>query len=259
MDETPRPSDAMPPGTPGDSRLWLLPALGLLAWQVWMTLGLFGREEAWENLRDERPVVSGRHPLHLYHGLLGAKAFLKNGSTSCYDPAFQAGYPKTPVFDGGSRPAELFLLLAGAEYRPDAYKIGIAAGYLFVPLVLMVAARGAGLTRRAVFLATTLGLLVWWGRPCQSAVQEGTFDLLLGSLATLALSGLLVRYDRKPGLRVLAGLILAGFLAWLFHPLLQLLLLPLFLIYYLSVGARHRMVWSALLVAGLITSVGANY
>src|SRR5438132_3320749 len=168
MDEKPCPeSDGSPPG---ESRLWLLPALGLMAWQAWMTVGLFGGADAWDNVRDDRPIVSGRHPLHLYHGHLGAKAFLKNGSTSCYDPSFQAGYPKTPVFDGGSRPAELFLLLAGGEYRPDAYKIGLAAGCLLVPLILIVAARGAGLSRRAVFLATALGQLVWWGRPCQQTI-----------------------------------------------------------------------------------------
>jgi len=48
------------------------------------------------------------------------------GRFCCYDPAFQAGYPKTPIFDNGSRPAELFLTIAGGGYRPRAYKIGLA-------------------------------------------------------------------------------------------------------------------------------------
>src|SRR5713226_5171478 len=99
---------------------------GLLAWQGWMTLSLFGTENPWTGLLDERPIISGRHPLHLYHGYLGARAFRERGTLCCYDPAFQAGYPKTPVFDSGSRPAELFLTLAGSEYRPAAYKIGLA-------------------------------------------------------------------------------------------------------------------------------------
>ena len=45
----------------------------------------------------------------------------------------------TPVFDGGSRPGELFLLLAGGSYRPAAYKIGFAALCLSVPLFLLIA------------------------------------------------------------------------------------------------------------------------
>ena len=55
--------------------------------------------------------------------VLGAEAFAERSTPCCYDPAFQAGYPKTPVFDSGSRPAELFLFLAGARYSPAAATI----------------------------------------------------------------------------------------------------------------------------------------
>ncbi len=254
MERTPQP-----PGVPGDSRLWLLPLIGVLVWQGWMTLQLFGLDDPWTSLRDERPILSGRHPLHLYHGYLGARAFLHHGSTSCYDPSFQAGYPKTPVFDGGSRPAELFLCATGGKYRPDVYKIGLAVCCLLVPFAFVIAGRGAGLNRRAVFLTVVLGLLVWWGGPCQTALHEGNLDMLLASLAVLVLAGLLIRFDRKPGGRAWVGLLLSGFLGYLFHPLLLVLLLPLFLIYYLSVGARHRMVWSVLLLGGWFLAVGANY
>ncbi len=257
MDVTPRPvSEGTPPGTPGDSRLWLLPLAGLLVWQGWMTLGLFG---SWDALCDDRPVLSGKHPLHLYHGHLGARALVRHGSTSSYDPAFQAGYPKTPVFDGGSRPAEVALCLTGGDFRPDVYKIGLALVNLLVPLALVVAGRGAGLNRRAVLLSILLGLFVWWGGPCQAALRDGALDLLLGSLAVVVLSGLLVRFHRKPGGRALLGLLASGFLAWLFHPLLVFLLLPLYALYYLSVGARHRMIWSVLLLGGFFLAVGANY
>src|SRR5258707_15127404 len=83
--------------------------LGLLAWQGWMTLTLFGPDATFDRLFDDQPVVSGRHPLHLYHGFLGARALFERGRPCCFDPGFQAGYPKTPIFDSGSRPAELFL------------------------------------------------------------------------------------------------------------------------------------------------------
>src|SRR5437764_15241198 len=151
----------------GDSRLWLLPLCGLIGWHLWMTLGLFGADRPWDALLDDRPLVSGRHPLHLYHGTLGARAFLRHGRLSCYDPAFQAGYPKTPVFDSGSRPAELFLTLAGAEFRPQAYKIGLAACCLLVPLLLTVAGWGFGFAGWSICVATALGQLVWWSAPCR--------------------------------------------------------------------------------------------
>jgi hypothetical protein len=259
MERTPQsPEDGTPGGVPGDSRLWLLPLAGLLAWQGWMTLQLFG-DDSWNSLRDERPILSGRHPLHLYHGHLGAHAFLRHGSTSCYDPAFQAGYPKTPVFDGGSRPAELFLCACGGHYRPSAYKAGLAVCCLLVPFAFLIACRGAGLNRRAVLLGVILGLFVWWGGPCQAGLHEGNLDLLLASLSVLVLGGLLIRFHRKPGGRAWGGLLLSGFVGYLFHPLLLVLMLPLFLIYYLSVGARHRMVWSVLLLGGWFLAIGANY
>src|SRR5437868_3135713 len=98
------------PNHPGYQYLWNGLFAALVAWQSWMTLGLFGPSEALSRLADDQPIVSGRHPLHLYHGYLGARSILEQGTPCCYDPAFQAGYPKTPVFDSGSRPAELFLI-----------------------------------------------------------------------------------------------------------------------------------------------------
>ena len=67
---------------------------------------------------DDRPIVSGGHPLHLYHGFLGARSLRERGTASCYDPAFNAGYPKTPVFDSGSRPAELMLACRRWHLQP---------------------------------------------------------------------------------------------------------------------------------------------
>src|SRR5205823_4870414 len=101
---------------PGDGPLWLVVLAGLVVCQAWLTLGLLGPGDPWTKLTNDEPLVSGRHPLHEYHGCLGATAFCEQRTFTCYDPAFQAGYPKTPVFDSGSRPAELFLLLAGARY-----------------------------------------------------------------------------------------------------------------------------------------------
>ena len=101
----PRPDRGPPPSSLSNRPLWLLGLLALLAWHLWRTLGLFGPESPLDRLLDDRPLIAGRHPLHLYHGYLGARSLRERGALSCYDPAFHAGYPKTPVFDAGSRPA----------------------------------------------------------------------------------------------------------------------------------------------------------
>ena len=109
-----------------DRPVWLIGVAALVFAQAGLALALFGPERHWDAVTDDRPILSGRHPLHLYHGTLGAGAFCARG-VDCYDPQFQAGYPKTPVFDGGSARRRLFLFLGGGDYRPAAYKLGLFA------------------------------------------------------------------------------------------------------------------------------------
>jgi hypothetical protein len=221
--------------------IWSVLILGLVLGHGWKVLQLFGPDDPWQNLLDDRPILSGRHPLHLYHGYLGARAFGNTYRSICYDPAFQAGYPKTPIFDSGSRPAELFLLCAGGQYDPAAYKIGLAICCGLVPLLILSACWGAGLEPATTFWATAAGILVWWSSAGRRALEAGDLDLLLAALAVLAHVGLLLRFDRSPSLLTWLGMLLTGCLGWFAHPVLFPLVLPLLLVYYLSVGPRHSL------------------
>lgn len=238
--------------------IWLFFLLGLMAWQGWMTLTLFGTERPWQLLLDQQPILSGHHPLHLYHGYLGARSIWWHGTACCYDPAFQAGYPKTPVFDSGSRPAELFLSLVGGTYQPQAYKIGLAICCLLVPVVVALAARCVGLGAGGSCLAGAVGMAIWWGNPCRQALEAGDLDLLMASLLALAHVGLLVQFDRHPGPSFWAGLLATGALGWFAHPIFFAILLPIYLTYYLNVGHRHGLGWHMLLLLALAAGLGAN-
>jgi hypothetical protein len=246
-----------PPG-PGHSRLWYLLLPALVLWQGWMTLSLFGPGDAVARLRGDEPILSGRHPLHLYHGRLGAQALGSLGRLSCFDPNFQAGYPKTPVFDSGSRPAEMFLFLAGDTHSPAAYKLGLAGCWLLVPVLLLLAARLSGLNPAGACLATLLGLAVWWGAPARAALEAGHLDLLLAAPAALAQIALLIYFDRAPCVVSWLGLLVTGYLGWFADPVFFALLLPLNLVFYLSVGARHGVVWHLALLGGLAGAVASN-
>jgi hypothetical protein len=246
------------PPSLGDHRAWWLLLLALLVWQSWMTLTLFGGARPWQSLLDNRPILSGRHPLHLYHGYLGARTLREHGNLSCYDPTFHAGYPKTPIFDSGSRPAELALALAGARYCPAAYKIGVALLCGAVPLLLFTSARSAGMNRAAACLACLLGLLVWWGQPCREMLESGDLDLLLASVLVLVQAGLLLRYHHDPGPVSWLGVVGAALLGCFAHPQLLALLMPVFLIYYLSAGPRHSLAWHLALLGGLLGAIGVN-
>jgi len=242
----------------GRSRWWLLPWLGLFVWHGWLTLTLFGTDEPWLVILDDRPLTAGKHPLHLYHGSLGARSFLHNGDLCCYDPAFQAGYPKTPVYDSGSRPAELFLTLSAGKQPARAYKLGLAASCLLLPVSIAIAITGLGFNRRTMFLTTLLSLFIWWGDACQRLLIEGDLDLVLAAMMLVAQMGLLVRFDQRPGVLIWIGLTITGFLAWFAQPLCAVLLLPLFLLYFLHTGPRHSFLWHLALFSGLCLAVACN-
>src|SRR5262249_21024896 len=237
-----RPASAPAEGAPPASRGFLVCLtllVALFVWHAWMTLCLFGLDAPLEGLLDDRAVVSGKHPQHFYLGTQGAQDLNAGGGGSCYDPAFYAAFPKTPIFNG-SRFAEIFVWIAGGGYEPAAYKIGLAALLLLGPVLGVIPARGFGLDGPATLLASAAALLVWWSQPAQNAFHAGDFELLIAALASLAHIGMLVRFDRIPGLLSWMGALLTGTLGWFAQPMLFPLLLPLFLIYYLTTGVRHR-------------------
>lgn len=252
------PTTSACPPPAGRHPLWLLALLGLLALQAWLTLGLFGADHPLRRLLDDSPVLSGRHALHLYHGLLGARSLYEHGSLSCYDPAFHAGYPKTPVFDSSSRPAELLLALTGGRWPAATYKIGLAALCLFAPLALFLAARAVGHNRGPACLVAAAAIAIWWGGPCRDALEAGAIDLLWAALLLPGAAGLLVRYHNEPGPVSFAALAATAVGGCFAYPPLFALFLLLFLVYYFGVGARHPLLWHGALWGALIVAAAAN-
>jgi hypothetical protein len=250
-----KPADAT---LPWNWSLRLMGLLGLVAWQTWLTLGLFGPDTPWHALVDDRPVVSGSHPQHLYLGTLGAQSLSSRGTICVYDSAFQAGYPKTPIFNG-SRIAEIALFLGGGSYNPAAYKVGLLVICLLVPLLLLVACFGTGLSGSAGLTATATGIFLAWGPSGRPAVEAGEVDLLLASLGVLAHAGMLIRFHRVPGAVSWLGLWLTASLVWFSQPLVFPLALPLLIFFYLCVGVRHgSFTWHVALLLAQLGALAVN-
>jgi hypothetical protein len=254
MDDTPQTSSA---GL-RDQPVWLIAVAALVLAQAGLALALFGPERPWRAVTDERPILSGRHPLHLYHGTLGASAFAARGVTTCYDPHFQAGYPKTPVFDGGSRPAELFLFLGGGRYRPAAYKLGLFAFLLAVPLAFIAAARGVGLPAGVAALSGVGGIVLGWSQPIQRMIAEGQIDVLAAGLAAVVFVAWLSRYARTSGVDAVIVLAVTAVVGWYFHPLIWLGLGPIVLVYYLIFAPRHGPAWHLGLAGVTFAGIAPN-
>ena len=236
--------------------VWLIAVALLLGAQGLLTLRLFTPDFSVDRLLDDAPIVSGRHPLHYYHGLIGAKTWKDRDTSSCYDPAFQAGYPKTPVFDGGSRPAEFFQLIGGT--RPASYKFGLAMCCLLVPLAFIAMGRGIGLSPRSSCLSGLLGCLLWWSPPCQSMFIAGDVDLLLGGLCALLNVTWMIRFERMPGLDSWLMLTFFASLAWFTQPLLVVGYFPFLVLFYIWVSARQGPIWHLAIISAMFVSFGVN-
>lgn len=223
---------------------WLVVAALLVAGQAGLALPLFGPERTFATLNDSRPILDGRHPLHLYHGWLGAGTFRDCLAVTCYDPNFQAGYPKTPVFDSGSRPAEAFLYLApGGAFNPSAYKWGLFITCALVPLVFVAAARNFGLRPAGAVMAGALGVLIWWTPPVQAMLKAGQLDALLAGLTAISFLGGLARYAVDAGPTAWLTMALASVVGWYVHPVAWLGTVPVLAIYYVVNAPRHGLAW----------------
>lgn len=238
------------------SPLWLVVLAGLVACQGWLTLQLFGADDSLEQLTNDAPILDGRHPLHYYHGLLGNRVWHERRATMCYDPAFQAGYLKTPIFDGGSRPAELFLFLGGPA--PGSYKLGLAICCLLPPLAFALAARGIGLGAGGACLTALIGGTLWWSPACRALLETGDIDLLVGGICVPVYLAWLFRFGHSPG--PLEWVVITGSAAvgWYVQPLLMVVTVPLSLLYHVWVFREMRLVWHISLLFANAFGLGVN-
>jgi hypothetical protein len=238
------------------SPVWLCVLAALVAGQGWVTLRLFGPDRPLERLTNDEPVLSGNHPLHAYHGLLGNRVWHERRGTSCYDPAFQAGYLKTPIFDAGSRPAELFYLIGGPG--PASYKVGLAVCCLVAPLAFALGGRGAGLGAPGACLAGLVGGALWWSPPCRGLLEAGDLDLLLGGMCAPVYLAWLARYGSTPGPVEWLVLVGSATVGWYMHPLVMIAPVALALLYHLWALRGVRVAWHLGLLSANVVGLAAN-
>ena len=237
--------------------VWFAALVVLVVGQGALALQLFG-DSSFAGLNDDRPILDGRHPLHLFHGMLGAATFRETRAVTCYDPHFQAGYPKTPVFDSGSRPAEAFICAFAQRTPAAAYKLGLFLVCAAVPLVFASAGRGFGLSAPVACLAGVGGIVTWWSPAVRALLDSGQIDGLILGLAWIAFGGGLARYAADPGLTGWSLMAGASLVAWYVHPVGWLGVLPMVAVYYLVSAPRHGLAWHLGLLAVLAVGVVPN-
>jgi hypothetical protein len=201
---------------------------------------LFG---GWAGLGDERPVLSGRHALHQYHAVLGAARLWQAGQNVCYDPAFEAGYPKTPVFDEGCRLAEVWYWLAGGEYAAGVYKWGVWALVAVIPVAAALALWGAGGSPAGMVAAAVLASVWTWSAPVQLLLASGLIDGLAAGLAALVFVPHLVRFSQTLDVEAWLLSAAAAVVIWYCQPLLWVPLGVFVFVHYQAMAPQRGLAW----------------
>ena len=238
---------------------WLLVLLLVLAGQFGIAVKWLGGFESGSHQFGNEPITSGEYPLRLYHAGLGAATLRDNFGATCYDPNFQAGYPKTPIFDSAARPLEPMLACwHDASQWPTASKWFILSMVLAVPLVMCAVARGFRIPAMASILVALGGAALCWMNPVLTLLLRGRIDLFCLGLAILLFLGGLARYATQPGLTAWLQLAVASVVGWYVHPVGWATLLPAVACYYVFNAPRHGLAWHLGSAAVLVVGVGLN-
>jgi len=238
---------------------WLLALAAVMLSQVslgvqWLGVGVSFDSPAWRV-----PVTAGEHPLHQYHAGLGAKAFRESRSATCYDVNFQAGYPKSPVFDAAARPVEpLFLAFGGVADEAVLYKWFLLLELAAVPLVCAGMALGFRLDAGMAVLASAASVVLMWTPQGRVLFEAGDHHLIGLGLAVLLFLGGLARYATQPGLTGWFMLAAASVVGWAVHPLGWGLMLPAVAVFYIFNAPRYGLAWHLGAVGILAVGLGAN-
>lgn len=273
-----------PPQTRSKPPIWInsfviLGILGLCFGHGLLCLAPFGGWKFFNHGFSDQPLLMGKHPLHLYHSVLGAKGLLSRGSSTCIDPFFHAGYPKTPVFDSDSRMPERVLFLAWRFFPPDdpqdATEDDTGAptpwvspkDFAFATQVYLAQYLVAGLCVPLLFLGISwafkrdgptalcllfLGLVIWWSPLARDVEQHGNGVWLYGGLLMALCHALLARYNQGPSLAIWAIWTVTGSFLILIQPTYAVLAIPFFLGYTMRVGPKHPWLWHLGLFLGVL-------
>jgi hypothetical protein len=242
-----------------DRPQWLLALVLVLIGQFGIGVKWLGGFESGSYQFNNEPITSGEYPLRLYHAGLGAETLRSNFGSTCYDPNFQAGYPKTPIFDAAARPLEPALALWNDHQQwPMVSKWFLLSLLLSVPLVLCAVARGFQIPAMASILVALGGAVLCWMNPVLTLLIRGRIDLFCLGLAILLFLGGLARYSTQPGLTAWLQLAVASVVGWYVHPVGWTTLLPAVACYYVFNAPRHGLAWHLGSVAVLLVGAGLN-
>jgi len=218
--------------------------------------------------KSDFELTSGSHPLHQYHAWIGAKGLLKKGCPSAFDPAFHAGYLKTPLFDNQSHPIEWMSAIKSLIVCPDEppilsdvakvyawYLGGIVFG---VPFLVAIGARFAGLNKLETFISAVCSVIVMAMPAGNRAINDGEMGQLLAPSCIVMFTGALVGYHLRALPACGVAICFSYWMLWSTSVGSALLATAILLYFYLRAGLRHESWWHFGLVSSLVLALAGN-
>jgi hypothetical protein len=192
----------------------------VMAAHIAVTFQAFGDSEPIAAIRNDEPIVSGRHPFHLYHAMAGAAGVRTRGTSACYDPFLAAGYARTVAVDFDSRPYEPFLYFGPPTSSASHHKAALLVWWSIWPLGFWVAARIMRLGGPTAVIATAFAVLLAGSGPGRLLFEDGQLGEALSAVLAAIHLACLVRCHCRPDIRGFVALLVTGGLGWCVQPLI---------------------------------------
>jgi hypothetical protein len=227
-----------------------LPAiLTLLALQFVLSIWTLPLAE----LFSTTPILYGDAAYHWYQTTLAANLW-KSGLVAGYDPFFDAGGIAGLVGNGSARVSALLAIL-GMD-PAIAYKVFTLASILLGPISVPLAARWFGRDRQVTWIASLLGLLLWWVSMFRWFHTIGMNGFVLIAFASLAYVAAVWKALHEGTMARMAVIGLIGGLATFAHPFFPFAVI-LGLIGLIAVNARTLDWWRVLRAGSTIGVIAA--
>ena len=184
--------------------------------QLWLVAVTFPVSEIW----SEVPLFYIDAAYHWYNMKLAANLALA-GNAVGYDPFFNAGHINgVHYYLSGRFPALLAALLSPGIDEIRLYKIYVFACATLAPLAITAAARALRFTVGEVWIASVLGIFMWWVSYFHWYYTAGMVAYVAGCYLAVLFVALIIQYLEEGGSRwILVALGLLGAFGFFWHPL----------------------------------------
>lgn len=185
-----------------------------------------------------------------------ARELASQGKLIGYDPYFSAGHTGGVTMNASAKVPALLTVVFGALFaEAQIYKVYVFTAAALAPAFVPIAAGWSGLDRPSTWIATALGLLLWWASGFRWYHTAGMVSFVFACYLALPYVAGLVRaiYGPAPVTKHLVILSVAGAAGLFLHPLFPI---PVALAFMAHLAANWRKTdWTRAVTVGSVVAI----